>query len=190
MFGRKKKEEEVEEDLSEKPSEALKILSTNIQNYEGYHDLEHRKDSDIAFRAKLLKIMRDAGDSMSQVNELLIHSQLLTSWGPAGLVVKKIGDIRKEASDTDYKYSTFFDAKDVEGEHGLDLSILYLLEIEILDHAEEFKDRIHDVLTNLEEMMLDTVEDNVALLMSLSKNLYTRFNERNELIRAFEKMKL
>ncbi len=190
MFGRKKKEEEVEEDLSEKPSEALKILSTNIETYAGYHELEHRKNSDVAFRSKLLKIMRDAGDSMSQVHELLIHSQLLTSWGPAGLVVKKIGDIRRDASDTDYKYSTFFDVKDVEGEHGLDLSIVYLLEIEILDHAEEFKDRILDVQTNLEEMMLDTIEDNVALLMSLSNNLYTRFNERNELIRAFEKMKL
>ena len=120
MFGRKKKEEEeVEDESSGKPSEALKILSTNIQTYTGYHELDHRKDSDIAFRSKLLKIMRDAGDSMSQVNELLIHSQLLTSWGPAGLVMKKIGDIRKEASDTDYKYSTFFDVKDVEGEHGL-----------------------------------------------------------------------
>ncbi|MCG3216802.1 MAG: hypothetical protein KAS63_08780 [Candidatus Heimdallarchaeota archaeon] len=188
MFGKKKKDSD--QDISEKPSEAMKILTTNIENYEGYKENEYRRDSDIAFRTKLLAILRDTGDMMSQVHELLIHSQLLTSWGPAGLVMKKIGDLRKEASNTDYKYSTFFDVEDVEGEHGIDLSILYILEIEILDQLEEFKDKIFEVKNNLEEMMLDAVEDSIANLMTSSSNLYNRFNERNELIRAFEKMSL
>ncbi|MCK4846003.1 MAG: hypothetical protein KAS95_10030, partial [Candidatus Heimdallarchaeota archaeon] len=80
--------------------------------------------------------------------------------------------------------------KDVEGDNGIDLSIVYILEIEILDNAEEFKDRIFEVKTNLEEMMLDTVQDNITGLMTLSNNLFDRFHERNELMRAFEKMKL
>ncbi len=188
MFGKKKKP--MDQEIYEKPSEALKILTTNIEQYSGYKENEDRRDSDIAFRTRLLSILRNTGDMMSQVHELLIHSQLLTSWGPAGLVMKKIGDLRREAADTDYKYSTFFDVKEVEGEHGIDLSILYILEIEILDHLEEFKDKIAEVKTNLEEMMLDTVEDSIANLMTLSNNLYDRFNERNELIRAFEKMSL
>jgi len=188
MFSRRNREENPE--TSKKPSEALKILNTNIPEYQGYHGVEFRRDSDVAFRTKLLVLIRETGDAMSQVHELLIHSQLLTSWGPAGLVMKKISDLRKEAADTDYKYSTFFDADNVEGEHGIDLSILYILEIEILDHAEEFKDKIFDVKVSLEEMMLDSIEENVANLMTLSNNLYNRFNERNELIRAFEKMKL
>ncbi|MEE9410734.1 MAG: hypothetical protein V3V41_07385, partial [Candidatus Heimdallarchaeota archaeon] len=75
-------------------------------------------------------------------------------------------------------------------EHGIDLSILYILEIEILDQLEEFKDKIFEVKNNLEEMMLDAVEDSIANLMTSSSNLYNRFNERNELIRAFEKMSL
>ncbi|NPD87589.1 MAG: hypothetical protein HGN29_02630 [Asgard group archaeon] len=187
MFSRKKKDDD---HISNDPSEALKILNTNIPDYHGYRATENRKNSDVAFRTKLLTILRDTGDAMSQVHELLIHSQLLTSWGPAGIVMKIISDLRKEASDTDYKYSTFFDVKDVEGEHGIDLSILYILEIEILDQSEEFKEKIFDVQTNLEEMMLDTVEENVANLMSISRNLHDRFNERNELLRAFEKMKL
>ena len=188
MFARKKKDEE--EIVAETPSEALKILKVNITEYQGYKELETRKDSDIAFRTKLLTLLRETGDAMSQVHELLIHSQLLTSWGPAGLVSKTISDLRKDSSNTDYKYSTFFDVEDVEGEHGIDLSILYLLEIDILDQAEELKEKIFDIKNKLEEMMLDTVEDNIATLMSLSKNLSDRFNERNELIRAFEKMKL
>ncbi|MCG3227026.1 MAG: hypothetical protein H7645_08910 [Candidatus Heimdallarchaeota archaeon] len=187
MFSRKKKDDD--QTLND-PSEALKILNTNIPDYRGYKDVENRRDSDVAFRTKLLTILRDTGDAMSQVHELLIHSQLLTSWGPAGIVVKTISDLKKEAADTDYKYSTFFDVKDVEGEHGIDLSILYILEIEILDQSEEFKEKIFDVQTNLEEMMLDTVEENVANLMTISRNFDDRFNERNELIRAFEKMKL
>ena len=64
------------------------------------------------------------------------------------------------------------------------------LPLPFLQRREEFKDKIFDVQNNLEEMMLDTVEENVANLMTISKNLYDRFNERNELIRAFEKMKL
>ena len=188
MFGKKK--DMNEEKIPEGPSEALKILSANIENYLGYKNLEHRKESDIAFRTKLIVILRNTGDMMSQVHELLIHSQLLTSWGPAGIVVKKISDLRKETKNTDYKYSTFFDVDEVEGEHGIDLSILYLLEIDILDNTEELKDKITDVKTNLEEMMLDTVENNIANLMTLSRNLFDRFNERNELLRAFEKMKL
>ena len=188
MFGRNKKDKD--QSLPDNPSEALKILNTNIPDYQGYKNVEIRRNSDVAFRTKLLTILRQTGDAMSQVHELLIHSQLLTSWGPAGIVMKTISDLRKEASDTDYRYSTFFDVKDVEGEHGIDLSILYILEIEILDQSEEFKDKIFDVQNNLEEMMLDTVEENVANLMTISKNLYDRFNERNELIRAFEKMKL
>jgi len=187
MFSRKKKDDD--QNLDD-PSEALKILNTNIPDYRGYKDVEDRRNSDIAFRTKLLTILRDTGDTMSQVHELLIHSQLLTSWGPAGIVMKTISDLRKDASDTDYKYSTFFDVKEVEGEHGIDLSILYILEIEILDQSEEFKEKIFDVKTNLEEMMLDTVEENVANLMTISRNFDERFNERNELIRAFEKMKL
>ena len=98
--------------------------------------------------------------------------------------------MRKEAKNTDYKYSTFFDVDDVEGEHGIDLSILYLLEIDILDNSEEFKDKITEIKVNLEEMMLDTVETSIANLMNLSASLYQKFTERNELIRAFEKMKL
>lgn len=187
MFARKKKDDEK---FNEAPSEALKILIANIPEYQGYKNLEVRKQSDIAFRTRLLTLLREIGDIMSQVHELLIHSQLLTSWGPAGLVMKTISDLRNTTSNTDYKYSTFFDAKDVEGEHGIDLSILYLLEIDILDQAEEFKEKISEIKTMLEEMMLDTVEENIASLMSLSKNLAERFNERNELIRAFEKMKL
>ncbi len=188
MFGKKK--DMTEKEVSKRPSEALKILNSNIENYHGYKDLEHRRDSDIAFRTRLLTIMRNTGDMMSQVHELLIHSQLLTSWGPAGIVMKTISDMRKEASKTDYKYSTFFDVKDVEGEHGIDLSILYLLEIDILDNAEELKDKILDVKVKLEEMMLDTVETSIATLMNLSSSVHNRFIERNELIRAFEKMKL
>ena len=91
---------------------------------------------------------------------------------------------------TDYKYSTFFDVKSVEGEHGIDLSILYLLEIDILDNAEEFKEKIIENQVSLEEMMLDTVEISITSLMSQGNNLYNIFNERNELIRAFEKMSL
>lgn len=188
MFSRKKKNEETI--IAETPSEALKILKVNILEYQGYKNLDIRKNSDIAFRTRLLTLLRETGDAMSQVHELLIHSQLLTSWGPAGMVMKTISDLRKDSSDTDYRYSTFFDVDDVEGENGIDLSILYLLEIDILDQAEELKDKIFDIKSKLEEMMLDTVEDNIATLMSLSKNLAERFNERNELIRAFEKMKL
>lgn len=187
MFRKKK---ETDSFIPEDKSEALKILTANIPGYLGYKNLDIRKDSDIAFRTKLVNLIRDTRDAMSQVQELLIHSQLLTCWGPAGIVSKKIEDMRKEASNTDYKYSTFFDIKDVEGDNGIDLSIVYILEIEILDNAEEFKDRIFEVKTNLEEMMLDTVQDNITGLMTLSNNFYDRFHERNELIRAFEKMKL
>ena len=67
---------------------------------------------------------------------------------------------------------------------------MYLLEIDILDNTEEFKDKIKEIKENLEEMMLDTVEISIANLMNLSTNLYEKFNERCELIRAFEKMKL
>lgn len=188
MFSKKKKLSE--EEISKKPSEALKILRSNIENYHGYKELELRRDSDVAFRTKLLALMRETGDMMSQVHELLIHSQLLTSWGPAGIVMKIVSDMRKETASTDYKYSTFFDVEEVEGEHGIDLSILYLLEIDILDNAEEFKDKIVDVKVKLEEMMLDRVEGNIAALMTLSTSVQNRFNERNELLRAFEKMKL
>ena len=188
MFGKKK--DMSEEKIPEGTSEALKILNANIEDYINYKERDHRKDSDVAFRTKLVNILRDTSDMMSQVQELLIHSQLLTSWGPAGIVMKSISDLRKDASNTDYKYSTFFDVDDVEGEHGIALSIMYLLEIDILDNTEELKEKITDVKSNLEEMMLDTVENNIAHLMSLSSNLFERFNERNELIRAFEKMKL
>ena len=188
MFGKKKDISNAA--LSEAPSEALKILRANIEGYLGYKALEYRKNTDKAFRTKLVNILRETSDTMSQVQELLIHSQLLTSWGPAGIVSKTISDLRKEAKNTDYKYSTFFDVDDVEGEHGIDLSILYLLEIDILDNSEEFKDKITEIKVNLEEMMLDTVETSIANLMNLSASLYQKFTERNELIRAFEKMKL
>lgn len=188
MFGKKNKT--TRDESSEKTPEALKILMANIPEYVGYSELEHRKESDMAFRKKLFVLLRDAKDAMAQVNELLIHSQLLTSWGPAGIVAKRIEDMLREADNTDYKYSTFFDVKSVEGEHGIDLSILYLLEIDILDNAEEFKEKLVENQVNLEEMMLDTVEDSISSLMSQSSNLYNIFNERNELIRAFEKMSL
>ncbi len=188
MFGKKK--DTANSTLSDAPSEALKILRANIEGYLGYKALEYRKKTDIAFRTKLINILRETGDMMSQVHELLIHSQLLTSWGPAGITIKTISDLRKDGKNTDYKYSTFFDVTDVEGEHGIDLSILYLLEIDILDNSEELKDKITEIKVSLEEMMLDTVEIGIANLMNLSKNVYERFNERNELLRAFEKMKL
>ncbi len=188
MFGKKKKL--VKDEISGKIPEALKILIANIPDYQGYPDQENRKDSDMAFRKKLFTLLRDSKDGMAQVNELLIHSQLLTSWGASGIVAKRIEDMLRETDNTDYKYSTFFDVKSVEGEHGIDLSILYLLEIDILDSAEEFKEKIVENQVNLEEMMLDTVEDSISSLMSLSSNLYNIFNERNELIRAFEKMSL
>ncbi|MCE7742592.1 MAG: hypothetical protein GOP50_09050 [Candidatus Heimdallarchaeota archaeon] len=188
MFGKKK--DISDSALAEAPSEALKILRSNIGGYLGYKALEYRKNTDKAFRTKLITILRETSDMMSQVHELLIHSQLLTSWGPAGIVSKTISDLRKESADTDYKYSTFFDVVEVEGEHGIDLSIMYLLEIDILDNSEEFKDKITEIKINLEEMMLDTVETSIANLMNLSSNLHEKFTERNELIRAFEKMKL
>ncbi len=188
MFGKKNKP--VKDETSGKIPEALKILMTNIPEYQGYSDLENRSDSDRAFRKKLFTLLRDSKDAMAQVNELLIHSQLLTSWGPSGIVAKRIEDMLKEIDNTDYKYSTFFDVKSVEGEHGIDLSILYLLEIDILDNAEEFKEKIVENQVSLEEMMLDTVEISITGLMSQSSNLYNIFNERNELIRAFEKMSL
>lgn len=188
MFGKKK--DTANTTTAETPSEALKILRTNIEGYLGYKVLEYRRNTDVAFRTKLVQILRDTSDMMSQVHELLIHSQLLTSWGPAGIAIKTISDLRKECANTDYKYSTFFDVVDVEGENGIDLSIMYLLEIDILDNTEEFKDKIKEIKENLEEMMLDTVEISIANLMNLSTNLYEKFNERCELIRAFEKMKL
>lgn len=188
MFGKKK--DISDKVLSEAPSEALKILRANIEGYLGYKAMEYRKNTDKAFRTKLITILRDTSDMMSQVQELLIHSQLLTSWGPAGIISKTIGDLRRDAANTDYKYSTFFDVADVEGEHGIDLSIMYLLEIDILDNSEEFKDKITEIKINLEEMMLDTVETSIANLMNLSADVKNKFNERCELIRAFEKMKL
>ena len=188
MFGKKNKP--AKDETSGKTPEALKILMTNITDYTGYSEHEKRRESDMAFRKKLFNLLRDSKDAMAQVNELLIHSQLLTSWGPSGIVAKRIEDMLRETDNTDYKYSTFFDVKDVEGEHGIDLSILYLLEIDILDSAEEFKDKIVENKINLEEMMLDTVEDSISSLMSQSDNLNRIFNERNDLIRAFEKMSL
>ena len=188
MFGKKNKAEK--DETSGNTPEALKILMSNIEDYEGYSELEHRRESDMAFRKKFFILLRNSKDAMAQVNELLIHSQLLTSWGPSGIVAKRIEDMLRETDNTDYKYSTFFDVKSVEGEHGIDLSILYLLEIDILDSAEEFKEKIVENQVNLEEMMLDTVEDSISSLMSRSSNLFNIFNERNELIRAFEKMSL
>ncbi|MHA1346387.1 MAG: hypothetical protein ACTSVO_09495 [Candidatus Heimdallarchaeaceae archaeon] len=188
MFGKKSKP--AKDETSDKIPEALKILVANIPDYQGYSSLEDRSDSDMAFRKKLFILLRDSKDAMAQVNELLIHSQLLTSWGPSGIVARRIEDMLRETDNTDYKYSTFFDVKSVEGEHGIDLSILYLLEIDILDSAEEFKEKIIENQVNLEEMMLDTVETSISGLMSQSTNLFNIFNERNELIRAFEKMSL
>ncbi|MHA1515619.1 MAG: hypothetical protein ACTSPF_08800 [Candidatus Heimdallarchaeaceae archaeon] len=45
MFSKKKNLSE--EEISKKPSEALKILRTNIENYHGYKELELRRDSDV-----------------------------------------------------------------------------------------------------------------------------------------------
>ncbi|MHA1303652.1 MAG: hypothetical protein ACTSPI_08125 [Candidatus Heimdallarchaeaceae archaeon] len=127
---------------------------------------------------------------MSKVHELLIHSQLLTTWGPAGLVMKKLSDLRKEVAETDYKKSTFFDIDEVEGPNGIDLSILYLLEIEILDAVVDLKEKISKVFTNLSEMMLENAEEDIQMLMALTNTFEHRLSDRNELIRAFEKMTL
>lgn len=185
----KKKKEQSEEELPE-TSEALKILMANIPEYRGYKNQEARKESDIAFRKKLLEILRTTDDAMSQVHELLIHSQLLTSWGPAQMIKKKLTELRREAANPDYKYTTFFDIEEIEGEMGIDLSILYLLEVEILDLAEEYKELVLQAKENLEEMVLEGIEELISRIMKQGDDLFHRFNERNELIRAFEKMKL
>ncbi|MHA1685864.1 MAG: hypothetical protein ACTSYD_05560 [Candidatus Heimdallarchaeaceae archaeon] len=186
----RKKNKETNPELEQGTSEALKILMTNIPGYLGYKKQEIRKQSDIAFRKKLLEILRTTDDAMSQVHELLIHSQLLTSWGPAQMIKKKIEELRRETANPDYKYTTFFDIDDVEGDMGIDLSILYLLEIEILDLAEEYKELVAKTKQNLEEMILESVEEQISRILNKGNELFERYNERNELIRAFEKMKL
>ena len=189
MIFKRKKSTDEQEPL-EGESEALKILKANIAGYAGYKNQEFRKETDIAFRKKLLKILRDCDDNMSKAHELLIQSQRLTSWGVAQMIKKTLKELRAKVADPDYKYSTFFEIDDVEGENGIDLSIMYLLEIEILDNAEELKEKVDHVKTSLDEMMLETLDDELANVLSIGKNLATRYNERLELIRAFEKMKL
>ena len=157
MFGRKNKRKEKDKGKSKKQdivdegdSEALRLLRANISNYYGYKNKEVRQSSDIAFREHLLEILRNASDGMSKVHELLIHSQLITTWGLVGEIKKKLEKLRREVANTDYHKSTFFDIDDVEGPNGIDLSILYLLEIEILDIAVDLKERVAKANTNLE----------------------------------------
>jgi len=190
MIFKRKKETTKEQEIAGESSEALKILKNNIPGYVGYKDQEFRRQSDISFRKKLLKLLRESDDTMSKAHELLIQSQQLTSWGVAQMIKKTLKELRANVSKPDYKYSTFFEIDDVEGENGIDLSIMYLLEIEILDNAEELKERIDKIRLSLDEMMLETLDDQLATILSLGKNLKTRYNERIELIRAFEKMKL
>ncbi len=173
----------------EEKSEALKILIANISGYLGYKKQEFRKQSDVAFRKKVLNILQESGDLISQVQELLIHSQLLTTWGPAGMISKLIADLRKEVSDTDYEYSTFFDIKVIE-EGGIDLSILYMLEIDIIDSCEEFRDTIKNILEKLEEMYLEGIENEINRLLMNGRSFASKLNDRNELIRSFEMMNL
>ncbi|UJG41851.1 MAG: hypothetical protein K9W45_05150 [Candidatus Heimdallarchaeum aukensis] len=184
--GKKKKEDIVEEG----DSEALKLLRANISNYYGYKNKDARQSSDIAFREHLLEILRNASDGISKVHELLIHSQLITTWGLVGEIKKKLEKLRREVANTDYKKSTFFDIDDVEGPNGIDLSILYLLEIEILDIAVDLKERVAKANANLEEMMLENAEDDVKMLNSIVNSFEQTLSDRNELIRAFEKMVL
>ncbi|MHA1866267.1 MAG: hypothetical protein ACTSVB_02905 [Candidatus Heimdallarchaeaceae archaeon] len=197
MFGRKNKRKEKDKGKSKKQdivdegdSEALRLLRANISNYYGYKNKEVRQSSDIAFREHLLELLRNASDGMSKVHELLIHSQLITTWGLVGEIKKKLEKLRREVANTDYHKSTFFDIDDVEGPNGIDLSILYLLEIEILDIAVDLKERVAKANTNLEEMMLENAEDDVKILSSIVNSFEQTLSDRNELIRAFEKMVL
>ena len=197
MFGRKNKRKEKDKGKSKKQdivdegdSEALRLLRANISNYYGYKNKEVRQSSDIAFREHLLGLLRNASDGMSKVHELLIHSQLITTWGLVGEIKKKLEKLRREVANTDYHKSTFFDIDDVEGPNGIDLSILYLLEIEILDIAVDLKERVAKANTNLEEMMLENAEDDVKILSSIVNSFEQTLSDRNELIRAFEKMVL
>ncbi len=187
MFKRKNSETE---EIDGSKSEALRLLMSNIPNYYGYRKKDVRSSSDKAFRKYLVEVLRSSSDKMSKINELLIHSQLLTVWGPAGIVTKKLEDLRKEVADTDYQKSTFFDMDNVEGENGLDLSIVYLLEIEILDVVSDLKEKIQAVYDSLSEMMLENVEEEMKFVMALTKNFEQKLNDRNDLIRAFEKMQL
>ncbi|UJG44669.1 MAG: hypothetical protein K9W46_05685 [Candidatus Heimdallarchaeum endolithica] len=197
MFGRKNKRKEKDKEKSKKQdivdegdSEALRLLRANISNYYGYKNKDVRQSSDIAFREHLLELLRNASDGMSKVHELLIHSQLITTWGLVGEIKKKLEKLRREVANTDYHKSTFFDIDDVEGPNGIDLSILYLLEIEILDIAVDLKERVAKANTNLEEMMLENAEDDVKILSSIVNSFEQTLSDRNELIRAFEKMVL
>ena len=178
FFGKKKNEE-----LMDK-SESLAPLVKILPGYKGYKNVKDREDSDVMFRERVVKDISKVINDFSRIMNFMIMKKLTDSWKISNQTNRKLQGILESAQLPDYRHSTFFTSKSLEGY--IDVSVLYVIEYEIIDTIKS----IGMLLSSIEESMelddMKEVEQGVKKLYEVTVGMEKMFFDRIELIASYE----
>ena len=131
-----------------------------------------------------MKDLSEVLNDFSKVMNFMIMRKLTDSWKISNQTKRKLEMILKSAQLPDYRHSTFFTSKSLEGY--IDVSVLYVIEYEIIDSIKSIGTMLNEISENIELGELEQVEQSKKKLYDLTVEMEKMFFDRIELIASFE----
>ncbi len=164
-----------------------KQLSKKIKGYKGYIKDKDRKKTDDALKNYVLTQLRRALDISNEVKEKAILTQQITIWPEVDKITQHINDAITTVEQTDYLFSTFFDAINLEG---FQLDYLRKLDWEIFTQLEDLPSLVKEFDGAIEGGILSEVD---RISNEITKNIeifQANWKDRQKLITSYQKLGL
>ncbi len=167
--------------------EIMKELSKKIKNYKGYHKDKDRKKTDDALKNYVLTQLRTSLDISNEVKEKAILTQQITIWPEVDKITKNIQDAITTVEHTDYMFSTFFEAINLEG---FQLEYLRKLDWEIYTQLADLPNLVKEFDEAIEGGILSEVDRISNDIIKSIQIFQANWKDRQKLITSYQKLGL
>ncbi len=173
--------------LKRKSDKVEKELSKKIKDYKGYQKDKDRKRTDEALKNYVLQQLNAALDISNEVKEKAILTQQIAIWPEVDRITQAIQDAINTVNQTDYLFSTFFEAVNLEGFH---LDYLKKLDWEIYLQLNDLPNLVKEFDSAMEGGILSEVDRISNEILKNSQVFQANWKDRQKLITNYQKLGL
>lgn len=158
----------------------IKKLVSKIPGFSGYIERSNRRAADKLLREQIADHFKILHSKVSQLQEEFASAGELTYLDDLEKAAMKLQTFMDKISNAAYGYSGFFDAVKINEE---ELAKIYEYDLALLDAGDEIERAIENVNASIDT---DGLPAAVRHLVSLSRDLVTAFERRDEVVTAIE----
>lgn len=164
-----------------------KELGKKIKGYKGYRKDKDRKKTDDAIKHYVVTQLREALDISNKVKEKAILTQQITIWPEVDKITQHINEAITIVEQTDYMFSTFFDAVNLEG---FQLDYLRKLDWEIYTQLADLPNLVKEFDGAIEGGILSEVDRISKEITEKLQIFQATWKDRQTLITSYQKLGL